>query len=338
MSKPISLFSGYSQRENRVTNYCLLILKMLYEENPKFLAEVLSTLVGEDLGQRIGVEFRQQDKQTSSTPDGVILQPAFTMYVETKNFDWFYDDQLEQHLEALNKREGMKVLIALSNFEGGDERRFERIQSLCKEKYQQMVAFKQVSFEDLTEALRLEHLPKNLADAVNDFKRFLDEEDLLPSWRRLLDVVNCAGIPEDVLQRRAYMCPTTGGSYSHSRCKFFGMYRNKAVECVALIEAVGDLEDENKGSLRWKNVNESQTNLLARAREKLAEARPGEYPTRVFLLGQLYETDFRKDSPGGMMASKQYFDISPLKASDASALAAALRGKTWSDLRAQAAT
>lgn len=87
MSQPITLFSGYSQRENRTTNYCLLILKMLYEENPKFLAQVLSAVVGEELGERIGVKFRQQERKAASTPDGLILQPAFTVYIETKNFD-----------------------------------------------------------------------------------------------------------------------------------------------------------------------------------------------------------------------------------------------------------
>src|SRR5260370_33001296 len=69
MSRPITLFSGYSQRENRTTNYCLLILRMLYEENPKFLAQVLSTLVGDDLGDRISVKFRQQARKVASTPD-----------------------------------------------------------------------------------------------------------------------------------------------------------------------------------------------------------------------------------------------------------------------------
>ena len=69
MSRPISLFSGYSKGENRTTNYCLLVLKMLYEENPKFLAEVMSTLVGEDLGERIGVKFRQQERKDSAVPD-----------------------------------------------------------------------------------------------------------------------------------------------------------------------------------------------------------------------------------------------------------------------------
>ncbi|MBK6515728.1 MAG: hypothetical protein IPG04_16920 [Polyangiaceae bacterium] len=34
MGSDITLFSGYSQRENRTTNYCLLVLRMLYEENP----------------------------------------------------------------------------------------------------------------------------------------------------------------------------------------------------------------------------------------------------------------------------------------------------------------
>jgi hypothetical protein len=51
---------------------------MLYEENPKFLAEVMSELVGEDLGERIGVSFRHQEHKGSSVPDGLILQSAFT--------------------------------------------------------------------------------------------------------------------------------------------------------------------------------------------------------------------------------------------------------------------
>jgi hypothetical protein len=75
MSQPITLFSGYSQRENRTTNYCLLVLRMLYEENPKFLAQVLSALVSEEVGERIGVKFRQQERKAASTPYGLILQP-----------------------------------------------------------------------------------------------------------------------------------------------------------------------------------------------------------------------------------------------------------------------
>lgn len=60
-------------------------------------------------------------------------------------------------------------------------------------------------------------------------------------------------------------------------------------------------------------------------------------PICVFLLGQLYETEFRKDSPGGMQASKQYFDVGPFNVADVKALAEALRGKTWSEVRGQSA-
>ncbi len=123
MSKAISLFSGYSQGENRTTNYCLLLLKMLYEENPKFLAEVMTSLFGEELGDQIGVRFRQQVRKASAIPDGLVLQSAFTIYIETKNWNWFYDEQLTQHLAALDSEDrGLKVLVALSNFESEEEK------------------------------------------------------------------------------------------------------------------------------------------------------------------------------------------------------------------------
>jgi hypothetical protein len=118
MSKRITLFSGYSQKENRVTNYCLLILKMLYEENPKYLGQVLTALIGENVADRVGVSFRQQEKKKSSVPDGLIVQAALTVYLETKNYDWFYDAQVGNHLEGLNREDpGMKVLLAVGKFD-----------------------------------------------------------------------------------------------------------------------------------------------------------------------------------------------------------------------------
>lgn len=332
MSKPITLFSGYSQRENRVTNYCLLVLKMLYEENPKYLGEVLSGLVGEDISGKIGVDFRQQERKAASTPDGLIVQAPVTVYIETKNFDWFYDAQLEAHLKALaGESPGLNLLLAVGNFEAATTTRFARIQALCRDHYMGKVSFAVASFEDFLIALNVQGLPKNLSDAVTDLRDFLDEENLLPSWQRYLDVVNCAGLPEDVLVGGVYMCPATGGAYNHSRCKYFGMYRQKRVERVALIEAVVDVELGSDENLKWSNVERESKQLCELARKKVAELRPDEGPTRVFLLGPLYETDFKKDSPGGMQTSKRYFDVSGLQAKTAEQLAVALRGKQWSE-------
>ena len=80
MGRQVTLFSGYSQGENGTTNYCLLMLRMLYEENPKFLGQVLATLAGEDAGDQVGVQFRQQERKGTSVPDGLIFQPAFTLF------------------------------------------------------------------------------------------------------------------------------------------------------------------------------------------------------------------------------------------------------------------
>jgi len=91
-------------------------LKLLYEENPRFLAEALGSLLGEDIADNIGVQFRQQEKRALSTPDGLIVQKPITIYLETKHFDWFCDEQLENHLTALERDAvGLKLLIALGN-------------------------------------------------------------------------------------------------------------------------------------------------------------------------------------------------------------------------------
>jgi hypothetical protein len=225
MAQPISLFSGYNQKENRTTNYSLLVLRLLYEENPKFLAEVLSGLVDETVGNLVGVRFLQQQRTKSSIPDGVLHQPSFMIYIETKNYDWFYDRQLEQHLAALESSDaGAKVLIALGNFEVV-ERSFERIRHLCATEYSGRIHFAQVSFEDFLHSVESLTLPKNLFDTIADFRQYLDGQNLLPTWKGLLDVVNCAGLPQEVLEGGVYLCPATGGAYQHRRARYLGMYR-----------------------------------------------------------------------------------------------------------------
>ena len=198
-------------------------LRTLYEEDTKLLGEVLSTLVGENIGDYIGVKFYQQVRRESGVPDGLIIQRSFTLYIETKNFDWFYDEQLENHLDALSKEsEGTKVLIALGNFDLSAPDRFENIQRICQKKYKGSIYFAAVSFDDLIQSLEaLEHVTKNLSDIISDFRNYLDECGLLPSWKRWLDVVNCAVFPEEVQEGNVYMCPTTGGVYNHKRCQFF---------------------------------------------------------------------------------------------------------------------
>jgi hypothetical protein len=336
MGHDISLFSGYSQKENRTTNYCLLVLKMLYEENPKFLGEVLSGLVDEELADAVGVHFRQQTRKGAGVPDGLVVQKPFTVLVETKNFDWFYDAQLERHLDALHADGGgAKALVALGNFEVLAQDRFEAVERLCAEKYARSILFAAVTFEDFLAALPRSKVSKNLSDTIDDFEDYLDEAGLLPRWKERLDVVNCSGRPTEILTENVYICPARGGSYNHKRARFFGMYHQKSVRHVAQIDAVVQVEHDGSTCLQWRNADRPEPELLDLALEKAQRLRPGADALRVFLLGPLAATDFRKPTKGGMQTSKRYFDIEKLHARDAADLAEKLAGKTWKDYAAR---
>jgi len=146
-------------------------------------------------------------------------------------------------------------------------------------------------------------------------------------------VCNCAGIPDDIIDHEVYMCPARGGAYSHKRARYFGMYRGKRVRKVAEIEAVVDVQTDGSAELLWRNVEAPPAELVQRAKQKKAAVRPDvDHALRIFVLGRLYPTAFVKDTPGGMMGSKQYFDVSSVEARGAEELAEQLKSKKWTEL------
>jgi hypothetical protein len=129
------------------------------------------------------------------------------------------------------------------------------------------------------------------------------------------------------------MCPAEGGAYSHDRCKYLGMYRDKKVEKIAFIRAVVDVEAENVAKLLWNNSGENKNEMLKEALNKVSCFRPNVFPTRVFLLEKLFETEFIKETPYGLRGSKTYFNIESTKAHDAKELAQFLNGKKWGEIK-----
>jgi hypothetical protein len=340
MSADISLFSGYNQRENRHTNYCLLMLRLLYEENPKYLEEALDSITGGQMGT-IGVEFKQQERKASGIPDGVIHQAPFHIFIETKNMDWFHDDQLERHLHDLNEESsGQKILLALSKFEEGYEGRFDHIEHLCEEKYGGNIAFAALSFEEFLEAIRIDGLPKNISDQVGELEAYFDQHNLLPNWKYTLDVCNCVRTMHEHTEHGVYICPAKGGAYSHKRARFFGAYKNKQAQYIAEIAGVVDVSPGPDGDTEvlWNNSDQppasiqsyTKAQLAQEARQRKMAARPNiSWTARVFVLEDLTRSSFQKSSKGGMRGSKQYFDVSSVDANSAGELANALEGETW---------
>ena len=338
MGRDISLFSDYQQRENALTNHCGILFKLIYRESPQQFEELIIALLPEAGQVRVGPLFSQQEKHARSVPDLLIRQDAFSLFFETKIDDWFHDSQLKSHVRALSSSPGVKVLICLSNFEEGHSE--IKYKDLVDEAKGQSVFVQFISFEDLLKQIRARRLSNSLTEIVDEFEAYLDRSRLLPRWRYLLDVVNC-GKTMDEIQAGAYMCPNTGGPYSHVRSRFLGSYQSKEVRTIHEIDALCTCSPEGREfGLRWKNSEESDESLLVRAKEMIkninVEIHTGTLKNeglQIFLLGQDAETKFEKDSRGGLQASHIYFwDIAKiLEASTIEDLAQKLKSRKWSE-------
>jgi len=341
MSK-ISFFPKYEQKENKVTNYTLLVLRQIYNESPNLFQTFIVDLLAEE-GQNIniGVNFLQQVgdgcERGNSIIDGVIQQLPFQIFIETKTTDWFYNDQLERHVENLLKFNGQKIFIALANFDGlkDGSKAIDTIKEKYKDKKDLIIT--KIEFEQLKYALEnISNKIKSetLYNIVKEYEQFLDENNLLPTWKYRLDVVNCAVSKNDVMNRNLYLCPEAKGAYKHARSKYFGIYENKNVNCIAEIKAVCTYDSRSKEqiSISWfDSDNYKEEDILKEATEKSIHCWGD--GVQMFLLGEFKENiNFNKDSRGGMFGSKIYFNFDE-KVKDINDLETLIKDKCWSNFQ-----
>lgn len=335
----IGYFPKYSQKENQVTNYTLLVLKQLYTESPTLFQEFIEGLLaGEGKNINVGVSFAQQECYTccagKSIMDGVIKQEPFTIFVETKTSDWFYDNQLNRHIENLLNIQGQKVFLALANFDGlkNESKAFYDI----KDKYKDCkdLIIKNIEFEDFLSAIKeLNVKSEMLINMIAEYELFLNNSDLLPTWKYRLDVVNCAVSEDDIKKYGVYICPEAKGAYKHVRSKYFGIYGSKKVDTIAEIKGVCEVDENQNVYASWFNNDMTTREELINIVKTKNEAFPDFRPIQVFVLDNFRDgINFEKDSPGGMFGSKKYFNFdSQIRTIDD--LADYIRNRPWSDCK-----
>lgn len=314
----VGFFPKYDQKENKVTNYTLLVLKQIYNESPNLFQEFIVDLIADESSDiNIGVSFTQQEsfkcEKGKSIIDGVIRQFPFEIFIETKMTDWFYENQLERHLENLSNSDihGQKVFIALANFDGmaNEHKLFEEIKKKYNGKNNLIIV--NIEFEDFYNALEnLKSKVKSeiLSILIDEYEQFLSENDLLPTWKYRLDVVNCAMSKPDVIKNMLYCCPEPKGAYKHLRSKYFGIYENKKVDYIAEIKAVCiyDSNAEENITISWLDNKYNEEDILKEAKEKSQTF--GNGIVQMFLLTYFKENiNFYKDTKGGLFGSKKYF-------------------------------
>ena len=228
----------------------------------------------------------------------------------------------------------------LANFELEDFELDEQIRVRFPKAFQladeQAITIKAVSFEYFIEALENIRCSEVFKKFLDEFKLYLDRNNLLPKWRYLLDVVNCAGSLDEIKQN-FYICPDTGGAYTHRRAKYFGPYARKQVENIFEIRAVVSIaQDLGGGTVKWNNSDEATDKLIAEAKAMIGKSklRVDENKTvalQVFLLEQGEATSFKKTDRGGMFGTKKYFWNIAKNCKNSKELASFLNGKSWNE-------
>lgn len=334
MSQSLSFFNPYSQGENQVTNYCELMLKLLYKESPEAFEEIVNNLISGVKPFDCLPKFSQQAKKKRSVPDLCFSQKSFEIYFETKNNDWFYNDQIVRHIDGFeneNKADTRILFLLTKEFSGEEEKYGADYASKAN------VLLQKITFRDFLDAFKnivnedVYTLSKYFGDYLEEFEDYLTRNRYLDDWQQLLDVVNCKATKEEV-EHGYYICPNVIKTYSHRRAKYFGAYWDKNVNYIAVIKARLIISD-GEYSIAWKNVQESNEKIIALAKSKIENGfdwRKEEMKNnevQLFLLSEpLVKLNYSKKSRGGMFASKRYFSV---EAANIEELFEELNGKSW---------
>lgn len=149
-----------------------------------------------------------------------------------------------------------------------------------------------------------------------------------------LTVVNCGSFHSQQVKAGAYACPAEGGAGSFKNHEYLALCWNKAARLVGRLHGVVDVNlQANSADVWWNNERTnglSDEDLKEQARERLKIMFPDAKTTqRVFVLGELFPTQFHKHTAGGMYQRKLYFNVECLQPNSAEDLAQKLNGKQW---------
>ena len=297
----------------------------------------LVSLLSSESDLIVGPSFSQQTKAEESIPDLSIVQRPFSVFFETKLTNWFYVDQTFKHIAGINAQAQDKILFLLSNFDT-DEPEAGFTEQIKRARHEYQVTLQPISFEEFVQTLEGVRSSEKYKKMLNEFTNYLDRSDLLPKWKYLLDVVNCAGSVNE-LDSNVYICPDTGGAYSHRRAKYLGSYAHKQVDKIFEIRAVVSIERNlGEGLIKWNNTGETEATLSDEARNiirnfnnRLDENKST--PLQVFLLDRGEQTHFLKTTSGGMFSSKKYFWNIAIGHKNSKELAEFLDGRSWNEFK-----
>lgn len=335
----IHYFQRYHQRENVVTANSMLLLSRLYTfSSDKFYKFLKSSILPEDAN--IELKATLQTKSMNSVPDAVISQESFKVVIETKLYDKFSYTQLVNHTKAFGN-ENYKILLSLSvnGLPKVTEKKLNEYLSKTNIDNKLAIIHKHMTFEELIEKVEenLDDRDYEMLDILNDFRNFCYDTGLMSySWKWLK--IRAVGATYET-NRKLNLYYDGAESRGHSGFDYLGLYTNKNVRAVGRIisRIVANIDNGNLNySLEQGEINDEIKNRIIAAIEdsKSYGYNLIDIPHRFFVVDSFVETDFRKDSKGGLWGDRSIdlFDLLKKninKETTSSELAEALKGRTW---------
>lgn len=333
----IHYFQRYSQKENVVTNNTLLLFSRLYHQYPLKFKAFLNELM-EDIELNVGIEFSQQTKAKASIPDGSIFQESFKLSIETKLGDSFKISQLENHLKSFGN-ESTQILIGLSPLKISDRKSKEFIKVLSGHNSlnNSDIKFVSITFDDVINSFKeiLDDFDIELLSLIEDYEDFCLGQELIQTKNKVLLTVPCGHTLDDNFKYNIYYDPADRG---HSHCTHLGIYKQKRIHGVGLIENIvfADLTSDNELQIHnssTKVTEDQKTRIIQTIHAALKNTawniKEGE---KFWCVDKFYHTKFDKSSKGGLWG-KRYFDLSKLlgqnEETSTEEIANTLKGKTW---------
>lgn len=334
----IHYFQRYHQKENVATANTMLLLSRLYSYSPTKFFMLLKSFMFNDYFEP-EIKFNIQEKNKLSVPDATMTQEGFKIIVETKLTDWFYEEQLNNHLKAFGE-ENNKLLITISS-EAMEENKLKKINMDIKKhnaKQRYPVFHLNTTFEKLANAIedQIDDRDYEMKVILEDYIEYCYNDGLIPirdSWKYLR--MQLAGTTIGFNSRsNVYYDNAERGFRPHD---YLGLYTQKSLRFIGKICAIATAVEED-GKMVYTSelgeLTEERKQLILRAIDDAYSYGYylKDYKHRYFFVDKFYETDFKKISKGGCMGTR-IFDLTEILETedlpDVSEIAKILKNKTW---------
>jgi len=322
----VHYFQRYSTKENVVTNNTLLLFSQIYSYKEEYLETMLGE-INDGLEVPIGLNFKQQVAGENSVPDGVIEQNSFKILIETKRGKGFRVDQLKNHMNGF-ENEKYKILLVITTSETSTKKKRDLIKTAEKRGIQLVFT----TFNSIISAARkvfdeYEYEMKNL---ISDYEEFCYDSNLLPRDEYRMIAFPCGKSYDENIDYKLYYEPASRNFRDH---KYIGIYANKTIKAIGEVKKHVIVKFEDGKVISENNLSKNEEERILAAYREAKEKRGWDLSgNRFYLVDEIYETEYKKISPGGMMG-KQYFDLGNIlekeNLPEIEEIASLLKDKKW---------